>query len=194
MDLSLLIISGTIALIGFACLLNGIIRLSKVSRYYKNGRLSAKMTGGDMRRFLLILSTIFIIAGCATSGTKPVREFNKHGIKSYIVDKWHLRYYARGVYDINRNDEVDVGIDMFFFTKNTDEEGGAHVWYLHDISYWEVDGDDIVFAISPYPVKISVDNDDDADYDGVPDIRYFAKPGIEHPGLLELIKDNKIGD
>lgn len=138
------------------------------------------------------LIMVFFFAGCSRSGIRPAPEYNKHDVKNYIVDKYNLKYFQRGVYDMNRNDKVDVGIDMFFFAKNPYQEGGAHIWYLHSISKWE-DIDGVVdFAISSFPVKIEVDDVVDNSGDGVPDVRYYAKPGIEHDGYIDLFNEVEI--
>lgn len=131
---------------------------------------------------LLILSLI-VFTGCTRSRVNP--EYNEYGIKRYIVDKFDMKYWERGVYDINRNNKVDVGIDYFFFAKNPDENG-SHVWYLHEITMWEDDEEgEVTFMIGQYPVKIEVDESGE----GTPDIRYYAKPGIEHDGYVKFYYD-----
>lgn len=148
---------------------------------------------------MVIKYTIYIIAifiiGCVGKSPIPLPEYDNYGVKSYIIDKYNLKYHERGIYDINRNDEVDIEIDYFFFTKNPFEKGGAHVWYLHELLMWEdIDGE-VSFKIGQYPIKILVDYSGE----GTPDIRYWAKPGIEHAGYVKLYNDmleynKKIGD
>ena len=106
---------------------------------------------------------------------------------------------TRGVWDVSRNDRVDVGRDYFFFTEDrmprtSKLNGSGDFWYLHDILHWnDVDGM-VEFIISTHPVKILVDENNDGQYDVI----YKAKPGIEHDGykLLwdEVIEYNTIGD
>ena len=60
----------------------------------------------------LYILVFLLITACASTGSGRLPEHNVYGVENYIVDKYNLYLFPRGVYDVDRNDKVDVGYDL----------------------------------------------------------------------------------
>lgn len=125
-----------------------------------------------------------MLISCVNPIRKVIINYQNPNEKKYIVEKHLLKNWQRGVYDINRNGQVDVGVDYFFFSESRFSKK-ADLWYLHEIEKWEDNDKEIIFKISRYPIRIM----QDIDWDGYSDRSYRAKDGIEHEGYKMLYNE-----